>query len=350
MKKTTTILTVIIITLISFSSIFAQYSESFENSFYPSGWSGKGFEKSNAKKKSGNYSAISSKNSTNGEENYMVIENVTTSSNATISFSCIAHNGNKGTQISVFIKNSSISKGDSVLVTSVTPSKGTWSVTSLNIPNEYQNTEDNKIYFIVKKTGNGNDKVYIDDVNSNFPMPVEMSSFTYNVNKNNVNLKWNTTSEINNKGFEVQRNSGNEWIVLGFVSASSTKSYNFIDNSLNTGSYQYRLKQIDFNGNFEYFTLNSDVKVGSPAKFSLSQNYPNPFNPSTKINFQIPTDEFVTLKVFDNAGREVLSLVNEIKAAGYHTVEMKTNLTSGVYYYVLVAGSHTDTKKMTVIK
>ena len=181
-------------------------------------------------------------------------------------------------------------------------------------------------------------------------MPVEMKSFTFNVNANNVNLKWNTASEINNKGFEVQRNSGNGWTVLGFVSANTSHSYSYTDNNLKTGTYQYRLKQTDFNGNFEYFTLNSDVKVGSPVKFSLSQNYPNPFNPSTKIGFQIPSDEFVTLKIYDNAGREVLSLVNETKAAGYHTVEMKNNLTSGIYYYVLVAGSYTDTKKMTVIK
>ncbi|MCX6163962.1 MAG: T9SS type A sorting domain-containing protein [Ignavibacteriae bacterium] len=351
MKNTTTILTIAILTIFGFNTLFAQYSEGFENNFYPTGWNGKGFSKTNAKKKNGSYSAISSQNNANSNDNYMKIENVATSSSASVSFSYIGHNGNKNTRISVFVKNSAVIKGDSVLITTLTPNKSTWQTANIELPEAYQNTENTSIYFVINSIGNGgNDKVYIDEVNSSFPMPVEMKSFTYTVNTNNVNLKWNTSSEINNKGFEVQRNSGNGWTVLGFVSANSSKSYGFADNNLKTGSYQYRLKQIDFNGNFEYFTLNSEVKVGSPVKFSLSQNYPNPFNPSTKIGFQIPSDEFVTLKVYDNAGREVLSLVNETKAAGYHTVEMKNNLTSGIYYYVLTAGSFTDTKKMSVIK
>jgi hypothetical protein len=350
-NTTTTIFTVIILTVISFNLSFAQYTESFENTFYPTGWNGAGFQKTNAKNKSGNYSAVSAQNNANSENNFMVLDNVSTSETASINFSYVGHSGNKNTRISIYIKNNSKNNGDSVLVVSLTPDKSNWKTANVNLPNEYANTQNNKIYFIVNKIGNGgNDKVYIDEVNSNFPMPVEMNSFTYSVNTNNVNLKWNTNSEINNKGFEVQRNSGNGWAVSGFVSANPTKSYSFTDNNLQSATYQYRLKQIDFNGNFEYFNLNGAIKVGSPSKFSLSQNYPNPFNPSTKISFQIPSDEFVTLKVYDNTGREVLSLVSENKTAGYHTVEMKSNLTSGIYFYHLTAGSFSETKKMTVIK
>lgn len=354
MKNATTTITILVIailTIFSFNTSFAQYLESFENSFYPTGWSGKGFSKTNSKNKSGTYSAVSSQNNSNSDENYMEIENISTSISANISFSFIGHSGSKNTRISVYIKNSSINNGDSTFVSELTPDKSNWQTANIDIPTNYLNTQNTSVYFIVNKVGNGgNDKVYLDDVNTSFPMPVEMKSFTYNVKLNTVSLNWKTNAEINNKGFEVQRNSGNGWTVIGFVNANSSKSYSFSDNNLKTGTYQYRLKQIDFNGNFEYFNLNGDIKIGSPVKFSLSQNYPNPFNPSTKISFQIPTDEFVTLKVYDNTGREVMSLVNETKTAGYHTVELKSSLTSGIYYYVLKAGSFTDTKKMSVIK
>ena len=92
MKKTTTILTIAILTILGFNTLFAQYSEGFENSFYPTGWNGKGFSKTNAKKKSGSYSAISAQNNANSNDNYMKIENVATSSSASISLSYIGHN------------------------------------------------------------------------------------------------------------------------------------------------------------------------------------------------------------------------------------------------------------------
>lgn len=349
----TTIATVIILTVISFNLSFAQYSESFENNFYPTGWSGKGFQKTNAKSKNGSYSAISSQNNTNSSDNYIMLENVTLNETPTLSFSYIGHSGNKNTRLSIYIKNDLVNSiGDSVLVVTLTPKKDFWQTSQIVFPAGYENTQNNKVYFVVDKVNNGgNDKVYIDEVNSTFPMPVQMSSFTYSVNVNNVNLKWNTVSEINNKGFEIQRNSGKDWTTIGFVSANNNKSYSFSDNNLQPSTYQYRLKQIDFNGNFEYFNLNGAVKVGSPVKFSLSQNYPNPFNPVTKISYQIPADEKVTIKIYDIEGKEVMTLVNDFKTAGYHTVEMKSNnLSSGNYFYHLTAGNFSDTKKMTVIK
>ncbi|MBS1551449.1 MAG: T9SS type A sorting domain-containing protein [Bacteroidetes bacterium] len=193
----------------------------------------------------------------------------------------------------------------------------------------------------------------------NGTLPVELSSFNSTVTNNNVNLKWTTASEQNNSGFDIERRSveGNtQWTKIGFEAgsgnSSETKSYSFNDNSLNTGKYSYRLKQIDFNGNFEYFELQNDVIIGVPSRFELSQNYPNPFNPSTKINFSLPFDSKVTLKIYDISGKLVSTLINnEFKTADYYTVNFNgVNLSSGTYFYSLQSGDNIDTKKMVLIK
>ncbi len=125
---------------------------------------------------------------------------------------------------------------------------------------------------------------------------------------------------------------------------------------MNTGRYNYRLKQIDFNGNFKYYNLSNEVNIGVPAKFNLEQNYPNPFNPSTKINYDLPFDGKVTLKIFDISGREVSILVNEFQAAGYYSVTFSgTNLPSGLYFYRFNSeGSGNsaigETKRMILVK
>lgn len=188
-------------------------------------------------------------------------------------------------------------------------------------------------------------------------LPVELSSFTANVNNSNVNLNWNTVSETNNSGFEIERKSvsSENWQKVGFVEGHGTTNvpydFYFRDKNVNSGRYNYRLKQIDFNGNFEYHNLNSEIEVGTPSKFELSQNYPNPFNPSTTINFDLPVAGNVTLKVFNTSGIEVASLVNETRAAGYHSVNFNaTNLSSGIYYYRLEANGVSKVMKMALIK
>jgi hypothetical protein len=188
-------------------------------------------------------------------------------------------------------------------------------------------------------------------------LPVELTSFTSNISNNtNVKLNWITANEMNNSGFEVQRKDDNsEYQKIGFVkgnnNTNSTSHYTFEDNSLTTGKYSYRLKQIDNNGNFEYFTLSNEVEIGAANKFSLSQNYPNPFNPTTKINFAIAVAGQVTLKVYDMTGREIKTLVNEVKAPGFYTIDFNgANLSSGVYIYKITANNFTDTKKMSLIK
>lgn len=88
-------------------------------------------------------------------------------------------------------------------------------------------------------------------------------------------------------------------------------------------------------------------------KFALSQNYPNPFNPTTKINFSIPKNDFVTLKVYDILGNEVANIVNQNLTTGQYTVDFNSsqfNLSSGVFYYKLVTGSFVEVKKMMLVK
>ena len=196
--------------------------------------------------------------------------------------------------------------------------------------------------------------------NSGFVLPVELASFTSNVNKNNVSLAWTTSTETNNQGFDIERTlvGSNEWTKVGNVAGNGTttspKDYTFSDRA-NTGNYNYRLKQIDFNGAVNYHQLSNEVIVGLPTVYAISQNYPNPFNPSTKIDFELPYDSKVSILLYDISGREVGKLVNEQLAAGYHNVQFNgSNLASGMYFYRINAqgGSQNfvSTKKMVLIK
>ncbi|HRB00763.1 MAG TPA: T9SS type A sorting domain-containing protein [Ignavibacteria bacterium] len=187
-------------------------------------------------------------------------------------------------------------------------------------------------------------------------LPVELSSFSSSTSGSDVTLNWSTSSETNNSGFDIERSSvSGTWSKVGNVTGNgtsiTTNNYSYTDKNLTSGNYSYRLKQIDFNGNFEYFNLSNEVIVGIPVKYDLSQNYPNPFNPSTKINYTLPTEGLVSIKIFDMSGKEVMSLVNEVKTAGYYSVNFNaSNLSSGIYFYSLSAADFTDTKKMMLVK
>ncbi|MGH2575866.1 MAG: T9SS type A sorting domain-containing protein, partial [Ignavibacteria bacterium] len=88
-----------------------------------------------------------------------------------------------------------------------------------------------------------------------------------------------------------------------------------------------------------------------PKNYSLHQNYPNPFNPSTKIRFELPVSEVVTLKLYDVNGKEISTLINEKLTAGIKEYEYNAvNLPSGVYFYTITAGDFKDTKKMVLVK
>jgi len=185
-------------------------------------------------------------------------------------------------------------------------------------------------------------------------LPVELSSFSASVNQGNVTLHWLTATETNNYGFEIQRSNDAEFFTIGFVlgngTTTETHDYSYVDRNLNSGSYSYRLKQMDYSGVFSYSSV-VNVDVTAPVAFELLQNYPNPFNPSTTIKFTIPQSSVVTLKVFNTLGQEVKTLINQNMESGAHSISFDaTDLNSGVYFYKLDAGQFSDVRKMTLIK
>jgi len=193
-------------------------------------------------------------------------------------------------------------------------------------------------------------------------LPVEISSFTASTNEGFVILDWKTETEVSNYGFEIERalvnpkakKQGVEFSKIGFVegngNSNSPKNYSFTDEKPFEGSkFQYRLKQIDTDGQFEYSEI-IEVDI-VPAKFELFQNYPNPFNPITKIKYSVTQLSQVSLKIFNTLGEEIETLVNGEKPAGtYEIILNASNLASGVYFYQLKAGSFTETKKMILLR
>ncbi len=186
-------------------------------------------------------------------------------------------------------------------------------------------------------------------------VPVELAAFSATVTGNDVNLSWKTVTELNNRGFEIERKdaSGN-WSKIGYISGNGTTTriheYTFSEKGLKDGNYSYRLKQIDYDGAYDYSNI-VEVEVGTPITFALNQNYPNPFNPATTISYRIPAAAVVSLKIYDISGSEVATLVNARQDAGYYSINFDaTNIASGMYFYTIKAGEFTSTKKMMFIK
>jgi hypothetical protein len=191
-------------------------------------------------------------------------------------------------------------------------------------------------------------------------IPVELTSFTANVIGSTVELNWSTATELNNSGFEIERSENNVsfkkiGFVPGFGTTTETKSYTYSDQSINSGTYYYRLKQIDFDGSFDYSGV-VEVDVTLPSVFVLEQNYPNPFNPSTSIQFSLPVDAQVAIGVYNLVGEKVAEIASGNFAAGSHKVTFNAStLTSGIYFYQLNATGNdgktfSSVKKMSLLK
>jgi hypothetical protein len=191
-------------------------------------------------------------------------------------------------------------------------------------------------------------------------IPVELTSFTAEYFNDEVVLSWQTATETNNLGFEIERsqmsndNGQMNWLNLSFVEGRGTTTemtdYSYKDKITNPGNYVYRLKQIDFDGTVSY-SSEIEINVTGPKDFTLFQNYPNPFNPSTTIKFALPVAGNVKINVYNSLGQLVETLIDGEMQSGYHEVNFDASrLASGVYLYQLQAGEYISIRKMVLIK
>ncbi len=216
---------------------------------------------------------------------------------------------------------------------------------------------------LAKSNGNGEQAFALIVSGDNTPLPVELTSLTAKTSDDGaVTLNWETATEVNNYGFEIQRRNvtdklnkaNSKWNEIAFVqghgNSNSPKHYSYSDNNISGGNkFVYRLKQIDIDGTFEY---SDEIEVNIiPNEYVLEQNYPNPFNPTTNIKFALPEVSQVQVVVYDLLGKEVATLVNENLDAGLHSVSFDASeLTSGVYIYTLKANNFTQVKRMMLLK
>lgn len=203
------------------------------------------------------------------------------------------------------------------------------------------------------------------------PLPVELTSFSANTLDGKIILNWETATEVNNYGFSIERtgetvSGGNgEWVEIGFVQGSgnsnSPKEYTFVDSIPLAGNLKYRLKQIDTDGSYDYYSTIAEVSFNPtgvnengfplPKEFALLQNYPNPFNPATAISYQLSSSSNVTLKIYDVLGGEITTLVSEKQNAGKYSVVFDGGkYSSGVYLYRITADNFVQTKKLLLLK
>jgi hypothetical protein len=194
------------------------------------------------------------------------------------------------------------------------------------------------------------------NIQSSGSLPVELTSFTASLVNNNVKLSWTTATETQNYGFDIERKSNNSnWEKIGFVeghgNSNSPKEYSFSDKNLKAGSYSYRLKQIDTDGQFEYSDI-VKVDFNMPKEFQLNQNYPNPFNPSTKITFSLPVASKVSLLIYNILGEKVMdAIIDQVYESGAYEYNFYgSKLSSGTYLYSIQADNFTQTKKMLMVK
>jgi len=207
-------------------------------------------------------------------------------------------------------------------------------------------------------------------------VPVEFTSFSSKFLNNCVELNWQTATETNNSGFEIERSlnlrglggdDGNSnlggFVPIGFVNGHGTttepQSYSFTDKNIENGNYQYRIKQIDYDGSYEYSNIVEVAYNIQPSTFELFQNYPNPFNPTTTIKYSVarvetghaPSLQHVTLEIYDVLGRQVAALVDENHHAGNYEREWNaSNLSSGIYFCRMKAGSYKASIKLLLLK
>ncbi|MGA2625394.1 MAG: LamG-like jellyroll fold domain-containing protein [Bacteroidota bacterium] len=196
-------------------------------------------------------------------------------------------------------------------------------------------------------------------------LPIQLASLTAATVTSGVKLEWTTVSETNNYGFYVERHRQDSTVfrtvstlIPGAGTSLSQHHYSWVDSTVTDGNYIYRVRQVDLNGSLSYsqpITVNVVLGVSgevAPKKFQLLQNYPNPFNPSATIKFSVEHAEHAALIVYDMLGQEVARLFDGAAEPGhyYRLTFDGSRVGSGLYIYRIVTDSHTDVKKMLLLK
>ncbi len=219
----------------------------------------------------------------------------------------------------------------------------------------------NEMVFLawLEKSEGNTQNIYVNKFDMSV-VPVELRYFKAKKDNNKVTLVWETASESNNFGFEIEKKSSNcKFNKIAFIRGHGTCSdrhiYHFIDNNLFPGAYFYRLKQIDNDGKFQYLGV-IQCTIQRPEKFAVLQNYPNPFNSYTIIACDLPRTERVRMEIYDSAGQLVRTLVNGILPEGYHRIrwdgcnDNAQRVSSGVYVLKSMVGSKLSQIKMSFLK
>lgn len=213
-------------------------------------------------------------------------------------------------------------------------------------------------FFLLRSKDHAGNYSDFSNIVSGTTTPVELLALSVLVESNQLVLNWQTASETNNYGFEIQRKYRNEdFEDIGFVEGAGTtnehQSYSFIDTEIGPGEYWYRIKQIDTDGEFIFFS-SVKVTIEGPQTFVLHQNYPNPFNLETTLKYEIPMiqqdsrveNSFdISLNIYNSLGQHIQTLVDERKRSGIYVVNWNGRdklgqiVSSGVYFYQIIVRS-----------
>lgn len=290
---------------------------------------------------SGNYYIILLKNTSN------IISptiDFSTGTYKTLVFKARTYGGTNTTENQIFIDISTNNGTNWITLASRTPTTNTLTqMTSIDI-SSYTSTQI-KIKFYMSGTSN-TIGAGIDDIGSEGILPIKLETFTSVANGNSIKLKWKTAEEINNNGFEIYRNDNK----IGFIKGNNKPSeYEYTDNNLQVGKYKYKLKQIDYNGNYEWFETN-ETEVLPNKKFDF-YTYPNPFNPTTIVEYSLNEATEVQIKLYDITGRLIQEVFNGYQKEGYYKQLINgEKLNSGLYIVEVKTTKYIKSKKLILIK